>query len=567
MEIKNQLVVIDSPPPFVSGFLHIGHFYQYSLIKLIKYYNLLSSSKKIECNNFYQGFDVHGLPLELRSKIQGKDKNELTKDYLEKMKKDFDLLFNDTKTKYWTTAEKEFEIKISSIFKLLTSKKLLYFSTKAIPYCLNCDTTLSKQEITKFKKEKKQYWIKGILIDKRGAETSIEIMTTAPAYFSRIAAVFKNPEDNRYPEGSIRLMITDRIIPLLSDSSVDFNKGSGLVGSCCFNNHWDYELIIKNKLDFKEISTIPLFQQEELELFIRDNKIKEGIMETGMLEIHSERSSCNKEISYVSSRQLFLKVDSFKKYFLKEVIKYDIIEEKHKNYLIKWCENLEDWCISRQYKNGTRIPLFYKDLLSSETSLPGYSKYQSVLDCWFQSAISFLLVKTHYEVPIESILRVQGYEISRTWLLYSYVMGYYLGFDMRQMKVMLTGLVLDSTGKKISKSNNKEVFSFKNIGALRLWSISFLPSKTEKRISRSQIELFEKRVLVLNKLINQCKVDPAVSSTLTLSESLNKIMMNNNYIYLEEILKIGNHLKRTLSTNDFNICKIILEPFLEEQPV
>ena len=107
MNLKVKRLIIDSPPPFLSGKLHIGHYYQYSLIYLLDYYDSLNNNQ--QKRNCLQGFDVHGLPLELKCRKEEKTKEELTQTFLITMKKDFSILNKGRNTKYWTTSDKKYQ--------------------------------------------------------------------------------------------------------------------------------------------------------------------------------------------------------------------------------------------------------------------------------------------------------------------------------------------------------------------------------------------------------------------------------------------------------------------------
>ena len=353
---------------------------------------------------------------------------------------------------------------------------------------------------------------------------------------------------------------------LILEPTYLLSEGSGLVGVAAFSSLKDYQIIKKHNLDYESVLNNNLLTEKEiLELINKKIIRKEGQIEIHC-QVHTERSSCNQQISYVNTEQLYLKIEDFKKDFLNLFEGYKILNKTHKPYLVNWCKNLRDWCISRQYQNGTKIELYQNKERLSINFEPKAKRYTSVLDCWFESALSFLLVKNYYQVPIANLLRVQGYQISRTWLLYTYIMGYYLDFDMRDMKVLLTGLILNQDGRKFSKSNNSSSTFFKTIGALRLWSVSFLPSKTEKRISPTQILLFEKRVSKWNQYIKNIIIDDNASEVIPEVLLIQKKLEDPlSGIYLEDLLKIGSFLKKPLDKVSYDIIIKLLKPYLEKE--
>lgn len=543
-------MIIDTPPPFLSGKLHIGHYYQYSLIFLYNYY--LGLSEEIR-----QGFDANGLPLELKSRELGVDLKELRKRYSEEMSVVLSKLLGSD-TVFWSTKDLSYEKMIKNIINYLVSKDVIYIDSKPVPYCRNCDTILSKQETGLINLRKKTYCFKVA-----SSNSSYEVMTTNPIFLSRVAFILKNPLDLRY-QGLSEVSFNNTTLKVFEDSSVSLDKGTGLVATCFFSNKKDVQLINKylpDYLDNKSFKT-NLLSSEEVDQLITKGILIEGQEIDCNVEVHEERSSCMCEVRYQVQPQFFIRTKNFRDYFLQMLPSLPIKDEKHKNYLKKWVENLEDWCISRQYKNGTKIGLYYnlekKEISSKKKKDLVLSS--DVLDCWFESSLSFLYQKTIKKLPLSKLMRIQGYEISRTWLLYTYIMQYNLGYSIKDFEVLLTGLILNQNGKKFSKSNRDANINFKTLGALRLWVSSFLPSRTEKRITQEEITLFEDRAERLRLFFNGLVIKRDLPKEERVSEVVNLIL--GKLPYIDNILKV---LKlKIIEVNDFDYLSLkkAINPFL-----
>jgi valyl-tRNA synthetase len=491
---SEKKIVIDCPPPYTSGILHIGHIYQYIPIEVLSRFLKQTDNKVI----LDFGFDIHGLPTELKArKLYKKVDFNLIKEFAEdnilKMVKDLKSLDFDIK-KPWNTNELDY---IDCVHQLLTkaySKGLLSIKNRLTYFCSNCKTSLSKSEVSNRSVKKKGYFLKF-----RVGQEYYQAFTTKPELVFNSVAVFYNPEDKRYNCLKNKLAYIDKlnlVLPILQDTTVKSDFGTGLVYISAYGSFTDYQYIRKHNLNWKNymnskgIVQIPDIKFKNLDYQEFKNKYIKFLVSSDILKYykdidsiqiyHSERSSCNKSIHYINKPQVYILSSKIRKQILDKLDLITFQPEKYKSELKNWVLNLQDWCISRQNIFGTNFNLnidYHNKIISKSQNLNS-----EVCDCWLDSSITwYYLYKKYKKIPK---FRFQGYEIIRTWLLYSLISSEILGFSIPFEKVIFTSLLLNKSHKKISKSNS-EISEVKNIlkkydkNTIRLWATkSFSDSDT-----------------------------------------------------------------------------------------
>ena len=279
--------LIDTPPPTVSGQLHMGHIFSYSHIDFIARYK-----RKKQHNVVYpMGFDDNGLPTEkliegqLGYKANSDNKNQFLakcKKICDKAELEFKNLFqsmdfaSELDSPYQTISDHSNKIATASFIDLF--EKGLVFQKEAPTYWdTNFKTALSQADIEEKEKDGTAHNIIFFITDKDGnlQEETIEIMTTRPEMLPACQAVFYNPNDSRYngtntgQSGKIQKVdgneyeisnqnLKDKfcvipgkchkIIPIIADEDVKQDKGTGLVMCCTFGDAQDIDWARKHKL-------------------------------------------------------------------------------------------------------------------------------------------------------------------------------------------------------------------------------------------------------------------------------------------------------------------------------
>ncbi|MFX1405645.1 MAG: valine--tRNA ligase [Promethearchaeota archaeon] len=506
---KGKIFSIDTPPPFVSGTLHMGHILNHSWIDFVARYHKLRG----DFVYFPQGFDCHGLPVELAvEKNYGVSKDnrdaflakciEWVKNNIDNMTEQLDELGYSTDWNYtYRTMNDDYKRKVQYSLLEFYEKGLLYRDKFPTHFCVNCETSVAKAEVGYQEELGKLWYIKLPLVERDNEY--ITIATTRPEYMEACVAVLINPNDQRYYELSaaeVKLPIADRIVRIYMDSNVDMNFGTGVVYVCTYGDEMDIKWKIDYDLDEIQIFTESGVMNENskykgLTILEAREQIVKDLDKMGLIEkiedyehsiiIHSERSSCRRPIEFLPVYQWFINVKDFTEDIIQSAEVMNWYPKKHKQRLLDWANGLDwNWVISRQRVFGTPIPFWYckecGEIISPKkedlpidpvkiappvTSCPKCKSKQivgekDVCDCWIDSSITPLVIskwlddeyffkRTYLEAEVH---RPQGYEIIRTWLFYTLFRCKLLTGKAPFSEAMINGMVAGPDGRHMSKS-------------------------------------------------------------------------------------------------------------------
>lgn len=525
-ESQNEIYSIDTPPPTVSGSLHIGHIFSYAQAEMIARFKRMQGY-----NVFYPfGFDDNGLPTErLVEKEEGivaKDlhRSEFTKKCIAtttKYEKEFKDLWQslgfsvDWSLQYETINPMVQRISQKSFINLLKDGKA-YMKESPVLWCTECQTSIAQAELESVEKEAAFNYVKF-----KTGEEDLTVATTRPELLYGCVCLFVNPEDDRYRQyigKSVTVPLYNYEIPILADGKVDISKGTGAVMCATFGDSTDVEWYKSHDLPYRKIilpdgtidESVPLIGG--LEVIAARKQIISLLSENGLLsEIKSithtvaVHERCGKEIEIIPSKQWYIDILTNKELFLKTADKINWYPENMKSRYVSWVENLKwDWCISRQRYFGVPFPIWYckncgKVIIASEDVLPvnpletkpgepcscGCNEYlpeSSVFDTWATSAVTPQInAKWGEENDISGkllpmSLRTQAHEIIRTWAFYTIVKSLYHTGQIPWKDIMICGFVLAKKGEKISKSKGnselspKELIENHSADVIRYWA-------------------------------------------------------------------------------------------------
>ena len=304
----------------------------------------------------------------------------------------------------------------------LHKKGYIYRGYRMVNWDPEAQTTVSDEEVNYVEEESKLYYL-NYSID--GSKDKLIIATTRPETIFGDTAVCVNPKDKRYSKfvGKKAIVpICDRKIPIIADSYVDIEFGTGCLKVTPAHDLNDYNLGNKHKLEIIDIFD-PKGRLNEYGLHYKNkdrfdarNEIVEELKNKKILdksEVYkhnvgrSERT--NAIIEPKISRQWFLKMDKISKPAITNVLKNENIKffpKKFKSTYKYWLENIKDWNISRQLSWGHQIPAFYygengdeyviaqnkneaKKILENQKGLKlkddELTQDEDVLDTWFSS--------------------------------------------------------------------------------------------------------------------------------------------------------------------------------------
>ena len=507
---KSPVFVVDTPPPFTSGELHMGHAYWVTIADTIGRFKRLQGYNVL----LPQGWDTQGLPTELKVQYRlkvPKDNRELflqkciewTNDMISKMK---DAMIRLGYRPEWEKYEyKTYESNYRKIIQksLLDMYKMGLIELREGPvyWCPKCETALAQSEVGYLEREGILAYIKFPLKD--GGE--IIIATTRPELLGATQAVAVHPEDERYKNltGKTAIIpIFNKEVKIIADEAVEKNFGTGAVMISTYGDPQDIRWQLKYNLPVTEVidekgrmkNTSGIL--DGLKVEDARKKMIELLKEKGYLVkvervkhnvlSHTERSDCLSPIEFLVKKQIFIKTLSFKDKLLEEYKKMKFIPARMGYYLEDWIKSIEwDWNISRQRVYGTPLPFWYCDnnhlIPAKEEDLPidptkakpPYEKcpycglslkpVTDVADVWIDSSVTVLYLtgfytdKEKFKKTFPASLRLQGTDIIRTWLFYTLFRTLMLTGNIPFNEVLINGQVLGPDGTRMSKSKGNVV--------------------------------------------------------------------------------------------------------------
>lgn len=545
---------IDTPPPTISGSLHIGHIFSYTQAEIIARFQRMQGK-----NVFYPlGFDDNGLPterlVEKEFDITGASipRSEFTEKCLlttKKYEEDFKKLWLsmgfsvDWSLKYETINPRIQKISQKSFLDMAKIGKA-YIKEAPVLWCTTCQTSIAQAELESGDKETTFNYISFISEGKK-----LIVATTRPEMLFGCVCLFINPEDERYKNYIGKKAIVPLYnyeIPILSDEKVSLDKGTGVVMCATFGDTTDVEWYEKHKLPYKKVieangrisDQVPLIgglkvlkgREKIIELLKAEDLLIKSEVITHTVSTHER---CGKPIEIIPSKQWYIDILSEKERYLKAADEINWYPAYMKNKYTTWVENLKwDWCISRQRFYGVPFPIWYcskcgKTIFAKEEDLPinpmetkpskpcscGSAEFipeTAVFDTWATSSLTPLINSkwnskedlTNELIPMG--MRTQAHEIIRTWAFYTVVKSLFHLGRIPWKDIMICGFVLAKKGEKISKSKNnapispKELIEKHSADALRYWAAG-AKLGTDTMFSEEELKISKR---FLNKLWN-----------------------------------------------------------------
>jgi len=525
-EAKGEIYSIDTPPPTVSGKMHIGHAFSYTQQDIIARYKRLRGF-----NVFYPfGTDDNGLPTErLVEKLKGvkgakMERQEFIKLCLATLKEILPDFVGDWKRIGMSC---DFNLCYSTIddncrrisqwsFLDLQKKGRVYRKNAPALWCPLCGTAISQVEC---QDAEKSSTFNDIVFKVEGKE--VIIATTRPELLPACVAVFAHPNDDRYKKLIGKKATTPLFnaeVPILADERVDPTKGTGIVMCCTFGDQTDiawylaYNLPLKSAIGPTGLMTEIAGKYQGTKVHEARKTIIADLKSAGLLrkeqpikhavKVHER---CQTEIEIIQSKQWFIRyLDLREKLFdWGAELKWhpDFMKHRYDN----WVRGLQwDWLISRQRFFGVAFPVWYckicdEPIFAEEKQLPTdplkdkpsvkqcpkckgteFVPEKDVLDTWATSSmtpqLAIELVPEKYRAKLFPMsLRPQAHEIISFWLFNTLVKSQLHHGKNPWKDVVLSGYVTDPLGEKMSKSKGNVVdphtiLSKFSADAMRYWA-------------------------------------------------------------------------------------------------
>ncbi len=416
------------PPPNITGQLHMGHALDNTMQDILIRYKRMQGYNAL----WQPGTDHAAIATEVKVidslKKQGIDKNDLGREgFLEKCwewKDEYgSRIINQLKkmgsSADWSrerfTMDKGCSDAVLEVFIKLYEKGLIYKGSRIVNWCPVCKTSISDAEVEHEEQDGFFWHINYPVVGEAGR--FVEIATTRPETLFGDTAVAVNPDDERYQDiigKMLKLPMTDREIPVIADSYVDKEFGTGCVKITPAHDPNDFEVGKRHNLEeivvINDDATMNSkagkyagMDRYECRKALVEDLEKEGLLVKVVPHSHNvgTHDRCGTTVEPMIKQQWFVKMDDLIKPAVEGVKNGDIklLPKRMEKTYFNWTDNIRDWCISRQLWWGHRIPAYYCDecgeMVVSKNAPEKCPKCgcthmtqdPDTLDTWFSSAL------------------------------------------------------------------------------------------------------------------------------------------------------------------------------------
>ena len=510
------------PPPNVTGSLHMGHAFNTALIDVVvRFQRLLGKNVLCLPGTDHASIAVQTI-LEKQLKSEGKTSEDIGRDEFLKRAWNWKeqsggrIVSQLKRIGYsvdWTrerfTLDQKLNEAVIEAFNILYKKNLIYRGEYLVNWCPESQSAVSDLEVEMQEVNGHLWHFKYPLISESGEQLDkyLEVATTRPETLLGDTAVAVNPDDDRYKEFigvKVKVPFVDREIPIIADSHVDKDFGTGCVKVTPAHDPNDFAIGKRHNL--KQINVmnkdgtlnINAGNFQNLDRYEARKKIIKELDNLGLLTKiedykhtvpFSDRGKV--PIEPLLSTQWFLKMDDISQGCLNEIDskKPSFIPPRWEKVYKDWLENINDWCISRQLWWGHQIPAWYV-LDDSQDSIEQNTPYivarneedalieankkfglniklvrdKDVLDTWFSSGLwPFSTLgwpntnDPDFKKWYPNNVLVTGFDIIFFWVARMTMMGNTFTNNIPFKDVYIHGLVRDENNKKMSKSSGNGI--------------------------------------------------------------------------------------------------------------
>ena len=557
------------PPPNVTGVLHLGHALNNTLQDILIRYQRMQGKNVL----WQPGTDHAGIATqyvvdrELRKEGLSKEqvgrekfieriwqwKEEKGGSIIQQLKR-LGASCDWSRTRF--TMDAGLSRAVREVFVRLFEDGLIYQGEYMVNWCISCGTALSNLEVELSETDEQgSLWhVRYPLADGGGHLT---VATTRPETMLGDTAVAVHPEDERHQRligKPVRLPCTGRVIPVIADSYVDREFGTGALKITPGHDFNDFEIGERHGLPRPQVidaqgrMTGEVGKYLGMERFECRAEIVKDLDAQGLLEkvepypVRPGRCyRCHSIVEPTVSKQWFVRSKPLAEPALAAVRegKSRIIPEAEEKKYVHWMENIKDWCISRQIWWGHQIPAWHCAKCGGVTvgrqdptacgrcGAKEISRDPDVLDTWFSSALwPFSTLGWPEQTPelkryYPNAAMITGFDILYFWVARMMMMGLKIMGEIPFREIYLHGLLRDEEGVKFSKTKGNAIDPLEMVDrlgadALRFTLALYTLTGRDVRLSEKRIEDNKK---FINKLWNAAKFalanladfDPAAS--------------------------------------------------------